>query len=316
MVLGNGAFRKWWHHHPNLHMPIAVSEHVASIRLKQQQWTTGLSLASTTVRPLFVLLGLIRRWHLNLVVLCVCGSLYLNRLSLLCMLSIFFLRYWKKSLTLILLPPTGSACLFEHLELYFLNFGSLNALFHYILMVLCTTIMVAWQLHWNKSQVSPVLIIKNHTNLTQMRKRSATIMLEGEQQTSTPILAVQYFCNLTFFSENYKYPQTISREKKETKEWSRRATNKKVKNSEGYRFSVGCRRQETEKQRGTKFLVQVTFQYRLWQYDSFCGLQRNLCGLHLFVKDLLVLAVPLLLLFVLALPLGLVPVQLVLRLGV
>lgn len=132
----------------------------------------------------------------------------------------------------------------------FLNFGSLNALFHYVLKVLCTTIMVAWQLHWIKSQESPFLIIMNHTNLTQRRKRSATNMLEGEQQTSTPILAVQYLCNRTFFSENYKYPETISREKKETKEWSRRATNKKVKNSEGYRFSVGCRRQETEKQRG------------------------------------------------------------------
>lgn len=45
-------------------------------------------------------------------------------------------------------------------------------------------------------------------------------------------------------------------------------------------------------------------------------LQRDLRGLQLFVKDLLVLTVPLLLLFVLALPLGLVAIQLVLRLAV
>jgi len=45
-------------------------------------------------------------------------------------------------------------------------------------------------------------------------------------------------------------------------------------------------------------------------------LQRDLGGLHLFVKDLLVLTVPLLLLFLFALPLGLVAVQLVLRLVV
>lgn len=55
---------------------------------------------------------------------------------------------------------------------------------------------------------------------------------------------------------------------------------------------------------------------RLGQYDSFSRLQRDLRGLHLFVKDLLVFTVPLLLLLLLALPVGLVPVQLVLRLGV
>lgn len=75
-------------------------------------------------------------------------------------------------------------------------------------------------------------------------------------------------------------------------------------------------RRRQSKQRWPSFWCRSFFQYRLWQYDSFSGLQRDLRGLHLFVKDLLVLTVPLLFLFLLAFPLGLVPVQLVLRLGV
>lgn len=70
------------------------------------------------------------------------------------------------------------------------------------------------------------------------------------------------------------------------------------------------------KQRWPSFWCGSLFQYRLWQYDSFSRLQRDLCGLHLFVIDLLVLTVPLLFLLLLAFPLGLVPVQFVLRLGV
>lgn len=71
-------------------------------------------------------------------------------------------------------------------------------------------------------------------------------------------------------------------------------------------------REETEEWNTGELILQ----YRLGQYDSFSGLQRDLRGLHLFVKDLLVFTVPLLLLLLLALPVGLVPVQLVLRLGV
>lgn len=56
--------------------------------------------------------------------------------------------------------------------------------------------------------------------------------------------------------------------------------------------------------------------YRLREDDSLGGLHLDFCRLHLLVKDLLMLAVPLLLLLLFALPLRLVPVQLVLRFGV
>lgn len=86
----------------------------------------------------------------------------------------------------------------------------------------------------------------------------------------------------------------------------------------GCKSLSGSRIREQNKQEGRRagFPCRSPFQYRLWQDDSFGGLQRDLRGLQLFVEDLLVLAVPLLLLFLLALPVGFVPVQLVLWLGV
>lgn len=73
---------------------------------------------------------------------------------------------------------------------------------------------------------------------------------------------------------------------------------------------------KTGKERRPDFPCRSLFQYRFRQDDSFGWLQRDLRGLQLFVKDLLVLAVPLLLLLLLALPVGFIPVQLVLWLGV